>query len=42
MIESIKSSRDDIQKEVVTDEEEKRQLEFQMQTLNEKLHSLTS
>jgi hypothetical protein len=42
MIESIKSSRDDIQKEVVTDEEEKRQLEFQMQTLNEKLNSLTS
>jgi len=28
MIESIKSSRDDIQKEVVNDEEEKRQLEF--------------
>ena len=41
MIESIKSSRDDIQQEVQNDEEEKRQLEFQMQTLNEKLHNLT-
>ena len=41
MIESIKSSRDDIQQEVQNDEEEKRQLEFQMQTLNEKLQNLT-
>ena len=42
MIEVIKVSREEIHQEILQDEEEKRQIEFQLQVLNEKLTNVNT